>query len=87
MSNLAMRENDDATWGEHVTDVEYDTATAGDQYCLSRWCWRSLRPEVLTDLLPRKLPRRHLSCLVAEAQACSSGTFTIRPSKPSVILI
>jgi quercetin dioxygenase-like cupin family protein len=27
MSHLAMWEDDDATWGDHVTDGEYDAAT------------------------------------------------------------
>ena len=27
MSHLAMWEDDDATWGDHVTDAEYDAAT------------------------------------------------------------
>jgi len=27
MTHLAMWENDDATWGAHVTDTEYDHAT------------------------------------------------------------
>jgi hypothetical protein len=28
MSHLAMWEDDDATWGDHVTDEEYAAATA-----------------------------------------------------------
>jgi quercetin dioxygenase-like cupin family protein len=29
MTHLAMWEDDDATWGDHVTDEEYSTATTG----------------------------------------------------------
>jgi hypothetical protein len=28
MTHLAIWEDDDATWGEHVTDDEYDRATS-----------------------------------------------------------
>ena len=30
MTHLAMWEDDDATWGDHVTDQEYDQATRPD---------------------------------------------------------
>lgn len=31
MSHLAMWEDDDATWGDHVTDAEYEAATAEER--------------------------------------------------------
>jgi hypothetical protein len=30
MSHLAMWEDDDATWGDHVADEEYDAATRSE---------------------------------------------------------
>ena len=37
MTHLAMWEDDEATWGDHVTDEEYTAATSGTGAEGSRW--------------------------------------------------